>query len=72
MVCGVHQEELIIRVGPDNYQEALSRPDVKVFDLTGRPMTGWIGVNQPGYQKDADLQEWVDLGAAFALTLPEK
>lgn len=72
MACGVNQEDLIIRVGPDNYQGALSRPSVKVFNLTGRPMTGWIVVKDPGYQKDVDLQDWVDQGVAFALSLPEK
>lgn len=72
MACGVNKEDLIIRVGPDNYQEALSRPDAEVFDLTGRPMTGWIVVKETGYQKDANFQEWVDRGVAFALSLPEK
>lgn len=72
MACGVNQEDLIIRVGKDNYQDALSKPDVTVFDLTGRAMTGWIVVKTPGYQKDVALQEWVDQGVAFALTLPAK
>ena len=35
-------------------------------------MTGWIVVTDTGYKKDADFQEWVDRGVAFALTLPEK
>ncbi len=72
MACGVNQEDLIIRVGPENYQEALSRPNAKVFDLTGRPMTGWIVIEEPGYQKEADFQDWVDQGVAFAMSLPEK
>jgi len=72
MACGVNQEDLIIRVGPENYQGALSRSSVKVFDLTGRPMTGWIVVKKPGYQIDDDLQEWVDQGVAIALSLPKK
>ena len=70
--CVVNKENLIIRVGPDYYQEALSKPNVKVFDITGRPMTGWIVVTEDGYQKDADFQEWVDRGVTFALTLPVK
>ncbi len=72
MACGVNQEDLIIRVGPDDYQDALTKPNVKVFDLSGRPMTGWVVVKEPGYQKDSDLMEWVDRGVAFALSLPEK
>ncbi|HDD61297.1 MAG: RNA methyltransferase [Chloroflexota bacterium] len=72
MACGVNKENLIIRVGPDYYQEALSKPNAKIFDMTGRPMTGWIVVTEADYQKDADFQEWVDRGVAFALTLPAK
>ena len=72
MACGVNKENLIIRVGPDYYQEALSKPNAKIFDMTGRPMTGWIVVTEAGYQKDAGFQEWVDRGVAFALTLPAK
>jgi len=72
MACGVNKENLIIRVGPDYYQEALSKSNVKVFDMTGKAMNGWIVVTQPGYQKDADFQEWVDRGVAFSLTLPAK
>ena len=72
MACGVNQENLIIRVGPENYQDALSRPNVEIFGLTGREMKGWIVVKESGYQKDDDLQEWVDQGVAFALSLPEK
>ena len=72
MACGVNQENLIIRVGADNYQVALSKPNVEIFGLTGREMTGWIVVKELGYQKDDDLQKWVDQGVAFALSLPEK
>ena len=72
MACGVNKENLIIRVGPDYYQEALSKPNIKVFDMTGKAMTGWVVVTDTGYQKDADFQGWVDRGVAFALTLPEK
>jgi len=72
MACGVNQENLIIRVGAENYQGALSKPNVEIFGLTGRAMTGWIVVKEPGYQKDDDLQEWVDQGVTFALSLPEK
>jgi TfoX/Sxy family transcriptional regulator of competence genes len=72
MACGVNREDLIIRVGPDHYQEALSEPNVKVFDLTGRAMTGWIAVQAPGYQLVSDLRKWVDRGLTFARTLPPK
>lgn len=42
MACGVIREDLIVRVGAENYSEALLQPDVELFDLTGRAMTGGL------------------------------
>ena len=72
MACGVNKDDLIIRVGPDRYQEALDHPHTKVFDMTGRPMTGWIVVLSDGYTSDAELKDWVQQGVDFALSLPPK
>ncbi len=70
MAGGVHKGELIVRVGPDRYAQALDKPHARPFDLTGRPMQGWITVAPPGFAADADLRRWVQWGVEFALTLP--
>jgi len=72
MACGVIKEKLIIRVGPDNYDEALAQPHTGVFDITGRPMRGWVMVSSGGYVSEVDLQAWVQRGVNFALSLPPK
>ncbi len=72
MACGVIREDLIVRVGAENYSEALLQPDVELFDMTGRAMTGWIVVKEPGYRKDSNLNDWVDQGVSYSLTLPPK
>jgi TfoX/Sxy family transcriptional regulator of competence genes len=72
MACGVHKESLIIRVGPDNNDQALSQPHTRPFDITGRPMTGWVMVAPEGCKSDEALEAWVRLGVDFALTLPGK
>jgi hypothetical protein len=72
MACGVHGEDLIVRTGTENYQAALNRPHTRPFDMTGKPMAGWILVDPKGYEKDHDLQYWVQLGVIFAQTLPPK
>lgn len=43
-----------------------------MFDLTGRPMTGWLLVGPEGTTTDEDLRAWVARGAAFAVSLPPK
>jgi TfoX/Sxy family transcriptional regulator of competence genes len=72
MACGVNQDALIVRVGPERYQEALAAPHTRVFDLTGRPMTGWVTVGPEGYSADDDLRRWVRQGLEFARSLPPK
>jgi TfoX/Sxy family transcriptional regulator of competence genes len=72
MACGVHGNDLIVRVGPDRYEAALAEPHVKVFDLTGKPMSGWILVEPDGYQDEAELKSWVVKGVEFAQSLPPK
>lgn len=72
LACGVNQEDLIVRVGPKGYEAALDLPNTRVFDLTGRPMTGWLVVTPQGYETDEDLQSWVQRGVDFANSLPPK
>jgi TfoX/Sxy family transcriptional regulator of competence genes len=72
MACGVHKDALIIRVGPDAYDKALARPYTRPFDITGRPMTGWVMVDQEGYKSGKDLKEWVQQGIDYAFTLTPK
>jgi TfoX/Sxy family transcriptional regulator of competence genes len=72
MACGVNKDDLIVRVGPEGYEEALAQLHASVFDLTGRPMKGWVTVAPDGYQSDTDLRSWVQQGVEFALTLPPK
>jgi hypothetical protein len=72
MACGVNGNDLIVRVGPERHEEALARPHARVFDLTGRPMTGWVTVAPGGYETDEALKGWVQQGVEFALSLPVK
>lgn len=72
MACGVHKNDLIVRVGPEDYAEALSRPHTHVFDMTGHPMAGWVIVAPQGCTTETDLHKWVEQGLAFARSLPRK
>jgi TfoX/Sxy family transcriptional regulator of competence genes len=72
MACGVHDQELIVRVGPEHSAEALAQPYTRLFDMTGRPMSGWIVVDPPGCRSQEDLQAWLNQGIEFARTLPPK
>lgn len=72
MACGVHGENLIVRVGEERYEEILTHPLAKPFDLTGKPMTGWVEILPTGTSRDVDLAGWVRTGIAYARSLPSK
>jgi len=42
MVCGVWRDFLILKVGESRAQEALRQGQARPFDITGKPMKGWV------------------------------
>ena len=72
MLVGVWKDSLIVRVGPDSYEDALLEPHVKEFDITGRPMKGWIMVESEGVEDDDRLKEWIQRAAKYVGKLPGK
>ena len=72
MAVGVHKDMLMVRVGPDAYDETMKYPNTRPFDLTGRAMKGWVLVEPDGITSESELKEWVEARVNFALTLPPK
>ena len=72
MACGVNKNDLIVRVNPEKHSALLKKPHAKAFDMTGRPMKGWLVVEADGCKTDKQLSTWVKEGVEFALTLPVK
>ena len=72
MCCCVDKKDLVVRTGPESYEDALERPHTRVFDFTGRPMRGFVYVKAPGLESDEALRDWVSLSVNFAVTLPSK
>ncbi|MEV3912176.1 TfoX/Sxy family protein [Streptomyces canus] len=72
MAVGVTGDELMVRIGPDAADAALARPGARVFDMTGRPMRGWVVVAGSAVTEDEALGAWIDEGRAFAASLPPK
>ena len=72
MACGVLNDDLIVRVGPQQYDDMLKLPNTRLFDITGRPMKGWIMVSAKGTKTKNNLSGWAERGASFALTLSAK
>lgn len=72
MACGVNKDNLIVRIDPEKQNALLKESYAKPFDLTGRPMKGWLVVEAEGFKTDKQLNTWVKEGVGFASSLPPK
>ena len=72
MCVGIHKDELIVRLAPEQTDAALAKPHTRLFDLSGRPMKGWILVAPKGIATAAQLGKWIAIAAGYAGALPPK
>ena len=71
MTVGVSGDDLIARINPDDTDAALAQPGVRIFDLSARPIRGWIMVAGESLDDDV-LDRWVAQSSAFVASLPPK
>ena len=72
MFCGVYTDYLILRLGGEKSEAVLKSPYARPFDITGKPMKGWVMLEENGFNTDKLLKEWLESAKAFAKTLPSK
>ena len=72
MCCGVVKSDLMVRVGPQQYETALAMPGARPMDFTGRAMKGMVYVDSASCANGRALAKWVNGGADFAASLPKK
>jgi TfoX/Sxy family transcriptional regulator of competence genes len=63
---------LLARVDPADADACLARPHVKLMEMRGRTMDGWLTIAPEGLKAKRDLAGWVQRSLAFARTLPPK
>jgi TfoX/Sxy family transcriptional regulator of competence genes len=72
MFAGVVRDDLMLRVGKNAFDEALTRPGAKPMDFTGRPMVGVVFVEPQGCTSKEALQAWLNDALSFVETIPPK
>jgi len=72
MSVGVLGDELMVRVGAPSWSEVLELTGVREMDFSGRSMKGLVLIDPERTASDEQLEEWVERGVTFALTLPAK
>ena len=69
LLVGIWKDSLCVRLGPEQAEKALH---VKEFDLTGRPMKGWVLVGPQGVEDDNQMSAWIQRAMKFVRRLPAK
>jgi len=72
MCVGVVKDQLMLRVGKEQYEGLLKNSYVKEMDFTGKAMKGFIYLQPDGFAEDDDLKNWIEKACAFVSTLPAK
>jgi len=72
LLVGIWKDSLIARIDPAAYEAALAQDHVRPFDITGRPMKGWVLVDPDGIESDEQLVAWIDRATVFVKGLPKK
>lgn len=72
MCCGVLEDRLMARVGPEQYEALLGEEHAAEMDFTGKPLRGMLYVSAEGISSNADLGKWIERCLAFATSLPPK
>ena len=65
MFCGIVKNDLMVRVGKERNDEALSKPYARPMDFTGKPMAGFVFVSSNGVRTKKSLEQWIKMGIDF-------
>jgi TfoX/Sxy family transcriptional regulator of competence genes len=71
-VAASGQGGLLVRVDPTESDTLVATTNARLMEMRGRAMQGWLRVDADDVTADAELARWVDLGAAYARSLPAK
>ena len=72
MCCGVIDDRLMVRVGPEAYDKTIKLAHAAPMDYTGKAMRGIVYVSSDGTGTARRLKTWVRRGLDFVHTLPAK
>jgi len=71
MIAGTFRQGLLLRVGKDLQEQALTQPGARLMEMNGRLMAGYVYIDPSALTKEA-VQSTLRLALAFVRTLPPK
>ena len=65
MCVGIIKDELMCRISPDLQEAVLEKTGCRIMDFTGRPMKGYVMVDDTGMKTKKEFDFWIDLCLDF-------
>lgn len=59
MCVGIINDDLMVRIDPENQEEFLTEKGCRIMDFTKRPMKGYLYISPEGIDMDDDLDKWI-------------
>jgi TfoX/Sxy family transcriptional regulator of competence genes len=66
------QGGVLVRVDPAESEGLIASTNARPFEMRGRSMLGWLRVDDDDVRTKRQLAKWVELGTAYARSLPAK
>lgn len=63
---------LLVRVDPAESDALVAATNARLMEMRGRRMRGWLRVDSEDVHSKRELARWVELGTAYARSLPAK
>jgi len=61
MCVGIIGDEMMCRIDPDFHETAVEKTGCRTMDFTGRPMKGYVIVDETGMKSKKDFDYWINL-----------
>ena len=65
MCIGIIKNELMLRINPEQHDEAIARTGCRTMDFTNRPMSGFILVSPEGVDRESKLETWIQMALDY-------
>ncbi len=63
---------ILVRVDPAQSDTLVATTNARLMEMRGRQMQGWLRVDPEDVRTKRQLAKWVELGTAYARSLPAK
>jgi TfoX/Sxy family transcriptional regulator of competence genes len=71
-VAASGQGGVLVRVDPEESDALVETTSARPMEMRGRQMRGWLRLDSDDVTAEPELAKWVELGLAYARSLPAK